>query len=269
MATPKPKKSTASNKKIIDIKHVGDAASGTSRPVIITNRPVMKDPMMAEASELAADAEQPKPVAAEASSDIDEVSADATESEAPPPIVPKKKLVIQPLSDDDKAAASDAASTEPDDTVAADDQPAAADSTAESATDEVAIDAAADEQASEPAPEPEDKDEAEPAVKPGRSFEHNELSDDAADADGSSAESPDEAKAESKPTGGVLTPEQQKAVEAGTYFLPITTTETRRLRRDIIATLILLVLLALIWVDVMLDAGTLHINGIHAITNFF
>jgi hypothetical protein len=42
MAEDKPVK-----KKVIDVSHPGDSApSETSKPVIITNRPIMKDPMM-------------------------------------------------------------------------------------------------------------------------------------------------------------------------------------------------------------------------------
>lgn len=257
MAASKPKKPTASTKKIIDITHVGDAASGTSWPVIITNRPVMKDPMMAEASEPTTEPNQPPMAAAETTSDVGEVAADSAEASAAVPLAPKKKLVIQPLNDDDESAPTEEPSAKPDEITE--------DTSNQSAADEPAADMATDEPAKE-LTEAEETTAPASSVKPGRSFEHNELSDDT-----NTDEPSSEPAVEAKPqlAGGALTPEQQKAVTAGTYFLPITTTETRRLRRDIIATIILLILLALIWVDIMLDAGTLHINGIHAVTNFF
>ncbi len=51
MADAKSKKTT-STKKIVDVKHESDGASGNSRSIIVNNRPILKDPMMAEVSKL-------------------------------------------------------------------------------------------------------------------------------------------------------------------------------------------------------------------------
>ncbi|HXR49612.1 MAG TPA: hypothetical protein VN778_01120, partial [Verrucomicrobiae bacterium] len=49
----KPSKAAAPSKRIMDVAHPGKSApSSTSKPVIVTNRPIMKDPMMTEDSDV-------------------------------------------------------------------------------------------------------------------------------------------------------------------------------------------------------------------------
>ncbi len=54
------------------------------------------------------------------------------------------------------------------------------------------------------------------------------------------------------------------------YFLPFNKTQRRKNRRILIATGIILgIILILVWLDLALDTGLIHINGIHPITHFF
>ncbi|HEX8182640.1 MAG TPA: hypothetical protein VF575_03490 [Candidatus Saccharimonadales bacterium] len=58
-------------------------------------------------------------------------------------------------------------------------------------------------------------------------------------------------------------------VEQKSYFLPINAVEKRRSKHVFIFGLILIILLALLWIDLALDAGFIMIDGIRPITHFF
>lgn len=63
--------------------------------------------------------------------------------------------------------------------------------------------------------------------------------------------------------------EIDKVIASKQYFLPINSVEKRRDNRLAIVLLLLVVLLALVWLDVVLDAGVIHIAHLHALTHFF
>lgn len=63
--------------------------------------------------------------------------------------------------------------------------------------------------------------------------------------------------------------EQEKIIASKRYYLPIKPRSRRRgVVRAVIA-LIIVILLSLVWLDVVLDAGIVHIGGLHALTHFF
>lgn len=327
MADSKTNKSVSS-KKIDDVKKGGDAASGTSRQVIVNNRPIARDPMMAQISELTgglatevntkepeADTKKKSPSKAvrgapeiipnkKALSEPSETAQpDAEETpQAAPALAPsKKKIVIKPLSRQsgveeegvsvvtDKPVTTEPASTQPDSKLEVATKPAMPKSKdlPELPTDDAAPEKKQSEEdapaesnldtASKlPAPTPNassDKDElTSGTAQPGRSFEDTEAAEKA----GAETANPEEIGLDEKgkakkvaPTSGQLTIEQQKAVDNGEYFLPITTSETRRLRREIVTAVIFVMVMIIVWLDVMLDAGLLKLGGIHALTNFF
>lgn len=328
MAEAKSKKSEAA-KKIVDVKNSGDGASGTSRPVIVTNRPIMKDPMMAEVSQLTGglleDSQTPTPTGdpgpAEAASGAPEIkitkkvaiqvnapkdaAAPAEPSETPVVAPSKKKLIIKPLSEkpSEKPAASKPAAKAKEPTVAelalpdaeevpdvdvkaepvATTEDALADETTK---DDVAAAEAPAAKAEDPAPDTP-ADEAETAdvpssddpasgLQPGRSYDETETASGEADGGGADTGAPEQIELDSKgkpktkeKKSGELSSEQQKAIENGEYFLPITTAETKRLRREIVFATLFVTILIVVWLDIMLDAGLLTINGIHPVTNFF
>ena len=318
MAEAKPKK-TDSSKKIVDVKPDGNGASGTSRPVIVTNRPILKDPMMAEVSQLTGgamdDSQTPTPTGdapAEPASGAPEITlstkklaikvsedTDATEEKTKTSVpieVPVKKKVIKPLGEQSsekpavkpaKKAPTIAELTLPD----ADEVP---DVTAEAVSPDSEVPPAEDEAAAteeivdtaavtaeptttvsskETPAEPSAEDEVVTGVQPGRSF------DEAAEEtlpDTTTPPAPEQIELDSKgkpktksKKSGELSSEQQKAIEHGEYFLPITTAETRRLRREVVLATLFVGILIIVWLDIMLDAGLLSIDGIKAVTNFF
>ena len=280
MAEPKAKK--AASKKINDVVPGGDAASGNSRQIIVNNRPIMQDPMMAQVSELAnarvgIAAEEPQ---------TEEVSAakpkrttikikpleDAAAAETPPEpeVAPKAETPAsadepaeEPAEQEAAAAASDkAAPTEPTEqpdepTTAASDPAAAA-----PVTDTVEADKVSEDE--RPTAEDDSTSDAlspdEPA-QPGRSSFAVPAKNDTAEEDAN--------KKAADSSGGKLTSEQQKAVESGKYFLPIRTAESRRVRREIALAFVAVILLSLVWLDVALDAGLIQLGGLQAVTHFF
>lgn len=318
MADSKAKKSTVAPKKIDDVKKGGDAASGTSRQVIVSNRPIARDPMMAQISELTGglasdpastnlDSDKAKPPEDKTASGAPEIipnkkpapqpieskETEAAEATTPAIAPSKKKIVIQPLTEqpaataeappvpDDKLAGGDIGSAKSD-TVGADAKSSPKLETTDIQTEKKptaensigALDSAelADKLPKQDADDAADK-ETSPAgtVQPGRSFDDVDTATRPAETATPEEIGLDEKGKAKKPThtGGQLTPQQQKSVENEEYFLPITTSETRRLRREIAAAVILVLIMIVVWVDIMLDAGLLKLGGIHSITNFF
>lgn len=368
MPDAKDSKAKKPTKTIVDVKKEGDASAGTSKQVLVSNRPVVKDPMMAEVSELAGVVDTTPPVdpsdkpsggtvAAEETQavkspkkvmvkhDDDAAPAPATETpasteepaaEEQAPVL-KKKITIKPLSDEEKSAAGVPESTEaPQPTKS---EPKTATAKAKPTQDTPPVDsnlaaaAAADasQQAATAAKEAKQPTapakagstsaeapvapQAEPTtadtqaeasaeatdtpsadeevvtgvgVQPGRSFDEDDekAADQAASrpADDAPAEASDGPEPDSPETtavdengkpkrqtqkSGQLTSEQKKAIETGQYFLPITTTETRRLRREIAIAAVVVILLIAVWLNIMLDAGIISIGGIEPLTDFF
>src|SRR5690348_15469367 len=78
MSSDKPKTTTGADKKVFDVAKPGKSApSSSAKPIIITNRPVLKDPMVT--------AEAP--------------SATPT-TEVPAPSKPRTKITITPINQD-------------------------------------------------------------------------------------------------------------------------------------------------------------------------
>jgi hypothetical protein len=251
MADPNLKKS-ASQSKIIDVKSTPDAPTGISKPIIVSNRPMVKDPMMsAGPTDLAA--EQPE------TTDKAETVTVSIEPNSPASVTPDDHKVISPLpvtpavepnADSPDADSQSHVSTEP--------PPEETTATAETESTESVADA----------------NSTAPTAQPGRSYIEPETGPEAApeQTDGDEELKLDQAGQSDKKTTeekGDLTPEQIQEIEAGQYFLPIQTAESRRIRREVVAAIIFVVVLTLVWLDVMLDANLLHIGNLHAVTNFF
>lgn len=219
-------------KRISDITAPGKSApAGTSKPVIVGNRPIVKDPMMTGAS------------TASAPSELTDVSAESPDS--PPaagPAVVHKALVLTPSADAEAAAAESEVS------LPANNRPPAADPKPEAA----------------PAPAEASATDGDAAEKKPAAAEN-----EASDGDQPDQPTPDDtAKAEAKKQA-----EHDAAIEklaAGKqYFLPINMVEKRRTKQFVALGVVLAVVLALVWVDVALDAGLIHLAGIKPVTHFF
>ena len=61
----------------------------------------------------------------------------------------------------------------------------------------------------------------------------------------------------------------QKLVTEKRYFLPINTQEKRRTKHFIILGVVLILLLAAAWADIALDAGLIHLDGVRPLTHLF
>ena len=201
----------------MDVSHPGKGhvpTSGSSKPIIITNRPVMQDNV------------------------INETPSD--DRATAPPLTRPKKVVIMPLTEDTSTVTVDTPDT------------AAPEPTPEPAVEPVATpepvanpapDITPPELKPEEAPQPEPaKPEAEPAVAvPAAKRDDKQLS----------PMQNDEALRLAQERAARL----QHMVEKEQYFLPINAVEERRSRRVALLGLLLVVLLALAWYDVALDAS--------------
>jgi hypothetical protein len=228
----KASKATSSSKRIMDVAHPGKSApSSTSKPVIVTNRPLMKDPMMAESPEK--DSSEVKiigtpgkikiqpltaPVVEEADSTPETVEVKTPNKPAPEPAPPE-------VATEDKSAEE----SKPADVT--DDQPVAEKKTGEK-TD---------------TPEPE------------------EAAEDKPDAE----KAPDEIDAKAAEEAAKHQAAIQALTDSKKYYLPVNSIEKRRTKRVIALGIVLSVLLALAWADIALDAGLIQISGVKPVTHFF
>jgi len=223
-------------KVITDVAHPDKTApSMSSKPIIVTNRPLMKDPMV-----------------------VEETPAEATEE--PVAASSATRIKITPLSPnlntDDKSGVSDDTkepdAAEPAAQAAASDEP------------EVATGAPDTSEASDAQPEPEPAaTPEEPAITP----EATDASGETPEGDVDGAMKKADTEAERKAAERIE--ELNKLAADKTYFLPINQRAHRRAHRMLVLTILVLVVLAIVWVDLALDAGLITIHGVHAPTNFF
>jgi hypothetical protein len=235
--------------KIFDVSHPGKSApSSSAKPIIVTNRPVMKDPMMVdeEASEQSAgDAPTDRPLTAghlkiEPLSDADKAEPEltdekATTEEPAPKVVTTDSETITDKADkngqdDGKSVASPQSNTP-----------------AKPLTD--ATDKAT------PPPKTDDPEPAEPAAD--------------ADSDDSPEKPSKETSAADQEALDKQALELQQLTDSHKYYLPIDQIEKRKAKRYAWAGILLIILLAVAWADVSLDAGILTIPGVKAPTHFF
>lgn len=301
------KSSDAKTRKIIDVSEPGKTApSETSRPIIVSSRPILRrDPMVTGPDGMEKEeAPEDKPVARTA----------------------KPELKITPLTPEEKMEAP-AKLAEPTAASAAPTMPSAAAKPATPPAQPVITTAKSvvasategdivedDEEIAKPAGEPtaehefmlEKPDaptmtpEAKPALtpdsKPALSTpptsptpftpptppapapspapavpDTDDDDDDEEDTDGQLApnQALDVAKRKEEDAKATRLAEQEKIIESKQYFLPIDAVEKRRGLERFVLLLVVVILLALIWLDIALDAGILRIGGVHALTHFF
>lgn len=236
--TRKPKKGP--KRHIADVQAPGTSApSETSRPVIVTNRPLLKDPMVVGEKDGGTD-EKP--------------------SRKPPETLSSSaKPELRPL---DNSITPDEASSEPD--------------TQDPKAPDAEQQPLADETETVPPPEAVPENPAAQAASNADSVSEPDVptedtparADDqvAADAPKSAvAKKADAAAAEQAKRDAAL----RKLVDSKQYTLPINATEKRQTKRFVLLGIGLSVLLALIWLDIALDAGIIKLGGLRAPTHFF
>ena len=238
--------------KVFDIKPGHTAPGSSSKPIIITNRPVLKDPMVVD-----------EPKKAEPSK--------ATDPKQNPSVT---KIKIGPLNEELKASLKTLTGEKAS-------EPHAETDTEEpkppEPTEEIKKEAPKPEPKSEPEARP-GKEEPTPPTEPVKHeapAEPETDKDNDVDADelGNKAKisEADKRKAEEAAAQkeAVHQAELQKIVVSKEYFLPINAVEKRRTKRFSILGIILILLLAVAWADLSLDAGIISIHGIKPLTHFF
>jgi hypothetical protein len=191
-------KRKSSPKQVMDVQKSDAVASdATAKPVIVTNRQILRDPMVTN----------------EATTPVTEVKSGAP-SETEPAAETKVETIIAPVTE----------------------QPAG------------------EQPKTEAAPEPEAKPE--PEAEPAEPVPGEVTTDAAIEAAAEDAEAKREA-------------ELQKLIDKKQYFLKINAMEQRRAEQFIALGVVISIVLALVWLDVSLDAGLIHLGSIHPLTHFF
>jgi hypothetical protein len=223
-------------KPISDVAHPGKSApSDTSKAVIVNNRPILRDPMMAEESAPAvehtkniADLAKEALARRQSAPKLAPTSEPETESESesepapakPKPEKPKAELKLEPTPPESEPKEPKKADDKP----AKDSEDAQADEAAESETD----------------PETETDSDSKPAPDP-------------------------EGDAENIKREAAL----EELVDGKKYFLPINSVERRRSKRIVIGGVLLSLILIVAWVDIALDASLIQLGGLKSVTHFF
>jgi len=262
MASTKPKKNSEPG--IMDVSKPGKAKpSATSKPIIITNRPLLQDPMVVDDESKEADSPL-SPVKSKVT--IQPITVKSDESDGAGPVTvstePQEEVVetAAPESKPEPEAATKPVVTEPETEQTSKDEPAAIKPPVEK-----------EETAEQPKPTPADTEP--PASEPAKETAENEADDETpAKTDKNAPMSPEEQEAATKKVEeekAEHTAAIQKLVDTEQYFLPINSVESRKVKRFIALGAALIILLAAAWVDVALDAGLVQLGGLKPVTHFF
>ncbi|MDL2363268.1 MAG: hypothetical protein QFB86_02725 [Patescibacteria group bacterium] len=248
----------AESKKIIDVAHPNQSAPSTnSKSVIITRRPVIQDSMVVENG------------------------AENTDTQDETVATRPAKVNIQPLTAPElpgKQSSKSETSTAPDET-AAETVKNTADSTPTDASPvagKKVISPLASSVVTTPESEPE-SEKPDTAAKPtnetssssksttvpGPTYDKTTLEGDEGPI--SAAAQQDAIDAEKEKADKAL----QKLIDDKAYYLPINSLEKRRTKRTAILGFVVSLALIALWIDVALDAGLLHINGLQPLTHLF
>lgn len=262
--TEKSASKTSSGPKIFDISKPGKStAAATSRPVIVTNRPIMDDPMVTKdkGNETTTPAVSPsvtkvtiKPLSDTSETDTPKIGAvEMPKIEIPIPEPPEDAKEPEKPADDtaDAAAGSD---TDKADNESSEPAGSSDSSDDDKSTDDTATAPAsdnADDQSPDTTP-PADEDKPKPADDTGANLEGKADKETAAL----------EAEARRKE-------EIAKLVESREYFLPINAIERHRSKVVAALGVCLIVVLGLLLIDVLLDAGFISVPGVHSVTHLF
>lgn len=314
-------KAPAKTRKIIDVTEPGKSApSPSARPIIVSNRPVLKrDPMMTnlDGTEKSEDDEHITTMPHSSSSktikimplspvssvkpDDPTIPVGSTPALSPKEMraqmaVPSPSAIAPAKSAEQKAIAKDLG-VEAVTNIDRADNPVAPkpvvvaseekDIKAEDEQPEEQPSAKAKTTPTEPkTEEPSTPKEVQPDSKEGPAKEEeptpplpaaqtsvpDEEKDIDGDGDGQLApnQSVDQAKRKAEDEKLAKIAEQEKIIDSKQYYLPINSVERHRRSLDrTIFILMLVLVLALVWLDIVMDAGILKIGGIQPLTHFF
>lgn len=252
-------KNSAKTPKVMDITQPGKSAPPASgRPIIVTNRPIIKqDPMVLGSEEgqeaSAAISRVGKSIKIEplhGDDGVKTVVEPKAQSKVTVPIAVKDaKLSLKPIAEqtnDDAPAVSD----EP--AAATADKPGLAPPTT---PEPVAPGSAQSPQSPAPVAATPDQADSQEAPADDKQLAANKTLEEA-------KKKEDEEKA-------ARIAEQEKVIESKRYYLPIHSAKDSRGLRVALILLLFVIVLGLVWLDIVLDAGIIQIKGLHALTHFF
>jgi hypothetical protein len=241
----------ASSKRIIDVQHADKApAEDNSKPVIVTNRPILQDPMVVGAP---ADEAAPDP-AAKPNTGGETVIQPLTAPEIPngknEPASKEPAKEVEPELEVEESAEPEQ-TEEPSPQL--DKTKTLADLDAESKTKvNTKPDATADDSQDKSAKDPENTED-----------------DDTPESQASAASKEIQAEEAEVVAQAKKDEELLKLTESKKYFLPINSIEKRRSKQVVAAGVLLSLILLVAWVDVALDAGLIDLGNIKSVTHFF
>lgn len=116
----------------------------------------------------------------------------------------------------------------------------------------------------EPAPEAQPAPAAEPSEELAE-----EPTDGGTDKQLPANQAIDDAKKKEDEAKAAKVAEQEKIIASRKFYLPTSTTKQRRGFWVAVLLVVIVLLLAAVWLDVALDAGIVHISGLHPLTHLF
>lgn len=242
MAEPKKKDS----KKIADVARPGKTApSGNSKSVIVSNRPIMKDPMVVE--DTVADEEK---VTVKPSESVIAPLSDSSEDKIKPTKPDEESDEPKLKKEDDKKTIAVLANEA---------------AVKKEESDETETKPEVDDEPSEPTTEPEEVKAPDTAEDAKPEDNKSDISTDENDTSKTVTEVDAEELAEKEKHDAAI----QKLIDSKQYNLPINSVEKRRSKRVVIFGILLSILLIAAWVDIALDANIIELNGINPVTHFF
>ncbi|HVC36497.1 MAG TPA: hypothetical protein VNE40_03610 [Candidatus Dormibacteraeota bacterium] len=250
--------SKSTDDKVFDVSKPGQATpTASARPIIVTNRPVLKDPMMTldekstptppvETTEgvnkLHGELKLQPVVSDETPKDVEEKVAT---DQKPPKEADSQNITVSVKKDNSESS----------------DHPGAVD-------DQVA-DASEAEKPKDDQPKSDPKSIPAESVPPKADETDDQKEQNVKDDPQKSPEELSEAKAAENKAAAEHREAVQKLVNSQQYFLPINSVEKRRTKQHIVIGLILAVVLGAAWVDMALDAQLIHLGNLQSLTHFF
>jgi hypothetical protein len=276
--------------KVHDVTAPGKSTEpATSKPIIVTNRSIIRDPMMAEENPTALpvsstpkkdSSKKIEPLEAQTAPLLnipglpaevtgEEPAAPKTKKAPKPPKKPapaSKTPVDEPETKPLKADKPDTDGQEPE---AKPDKNKLADAPklpVEMPKPKSEADVKPPQEPEAPAPKNNQDDEKEETLPGPAPLDINEAQD--------KSEKPAAKPTEAKPAEKAAKPTKsdahiEKLIEDKTYFLPINSVEKRRARRFVVLGILLSLVLVVAWVDVALDAGLIKLGNVKPVTHFF
>lgn len=261
---PADGKNIPKSSKVMDVTQPGKSTpSASGRPIIVTNRPLIKqDPMVLDSSEGQETAAAVSRVGRSIRIEPIDANDDSLKAVAPAKPQPKgevpievkgAKLSLKPLAEpaeDSKPAPSPEPAPEP-----------ANEATPEpAATPEPPVSEPIPPGPTTPAPS------ASPADTPDQTDEQEMP---AGDKQLAASKALEDAKKKEEDEKAARVAEQEKIIDSKKYYLPISGTRDSRDLHLALILLLAVIVLGVVWLDIALDAGIIKINGLHALTHFF